>query len=132
MVVDIGGNVVNVIMADDMPVGVPEHVWKNPDDSYTMKLNAKYSQEALQEAFKHASDHIMNDDWKAEDVQKIEAEAHHITPEQTSQELPDWVLEMIISMAARICTLEFMQEMQRDKENEWALERLEDRWLYDF
>ena len=131
MVVDIGGYAVNVIMANDMPIGTKEHVWRNADDSFTMKLNAKYDQETLQKAFEHASDHILNDDWDKFNVQQIEAEAHGITQEQTEQQLPEWVMDMIIGMAARIAALEFMQEMQRDMRNTITLEQLEDRWLFD-
>ena len=47
MIMDIAGETVNVIMADDMPIGMPEHIWKNADDSYTLKLNAKYDRETL-------------------------------------------------------------------------------------
>lgn len=132
MVVDIGGYAVNVIMANDMPIGTKEHIWKNTDDSFTLKLNAKYDQDTLQKAFEHASEHILHDDWDRSDVQQIEAHAHGITPEQTEQQLPDWVLDMIISMAARIAALEVMQEVQRDARNTVTLEQLEDKWLYDF
>ena len=73
----INGEVVNVIVSEDMPVGMPEHVWENHDGSYTMKLNAVYNHETLQESFLHAVGHIAEDDFhKEQSADEIEAEAH--------------------------------------------------------
>lgn len=73
----INGEVVNVIVSEDMPVGMPEHIWLNHDGSYTMKLNATYNHETLQESFLHALGHIAEDDFfKEQTADEIEAEAH--------------------------------------------------------
>ena len=113
MVVDIAGDTVNVIMADDMPIGMHEHVWKNADDSYTVKLNAKYDQQTLQDAFEHAVKHIRNNDWEKDDVQLIEAEAHGLytpEPDHDDDRLPDWLIDHIANMA----TAMYYGELIRD------------------
>ena len=77
MISIINGETVNVVVADDMPVGMPEHIWLNHDGSYTMKLNATYNHETLQESFLHAVGHIAEDDFhKEQTADEIEAEAH--------------------------------------------------------
>lgn len=109
MVANINGNVVNVIMADDMPISETEFVKKNNDDSFTIMLNAKYDQATLQDAFKHALTHIENNDWDRgdeTDLQQIEAEAHGLCarqekplePEQKPQDplIPDWLLRLLV------------------------------------
>ena len=77
------GETINVIVTNDMPVGIPEHIWKNCDGSYTMRLNAKYDQETLQRAFRHAISHIEREDFykKGSDVSAIEYEAHGLGKE---------------------------------------------------
>ena len=77
MISIINGETVNVVVAEDMPIGMPEHVWRNHDGSYTMKLNANYNHETLQESFLHALGHIAEDDFsKEQTADEIEAEAH--------------------------------------------------------
>lgn len=97
MVQEIYGETVNVIMSNDMPLTMPEHIIKNADDSFTIFLNAKLSQEAQKEGFEHALKHIKNDDFSKEDVQQIEAEAHdfskHVNP------VPDWLITLYAQMA---------------------------------
>ena len=58
----------------DMPV--PEMVTKNPDDSYTIFINANLSRTQQEEVCLHALKHIKNDDFYKENVNGIEAEAH--------------------------------------------------------
>jgi hypothetical protein len=77
MIYQVNGETVNVVVADDMPVGMPEHVWRNPDSTYTIKLNASYNYETLLESFLHAIGHIVEGDFdKDATADEIEAEAH--------------------------------------------------------
>lgn len=66
---------INVIYMD-MPTGIPEEVHHNPDGSYTVFVNAKYSYSKWVESYVHAIWHIKDNDWQKEDVQEIEYEAH--------------------------------------------------------
>lgn len=148
MIMDIAGETVNVIMADDMPIGMPEHIWKNADDSYTLKLNAKYDQETLQTAFEHAADHIRNGDYDKSDVQQIEMEAHgltDVTPEQTEKQLPEWIVEIVYDLTLRLeaakCVAAYYKDMARiqsayyepwfTNDQQSAFNAAEDKWLYD-
>lgn len=74
----VNGETVNIVVADDMPYGLPEHIWINHDGSYTIRLNAKYNYETLQYALSHAIEHIKRGDFfkKGYDVNQIEYEAH--------------------------------------------------------
>lgn len=60
----------------DMGTKVTEQVTQNADGSYTIFLNARYSYEKLQDAFRHAYCHIERHDFQKGDVQCIEAENH--------------------------------------------------------
>jgi hypothetical protein len=60
----------------DLKSSVPEMVVSNPDGTYSIFLNARYSFERQQESFKHACKHIQNNDFEKTDVQTIETEAH--------------------------------------------------------
>ena len=64
----------------DMDVMIPEQVVKNSDGSYTVFLNARLSHDRLIEAYRHALAHIDNEDFRKEDVQVIELEAHSGAP----------------------------------------------------
>lgn len=61
----------------DMDVRIPEHLVKNSDDSYTIFLNARLSYESRLKSYYHALKHIEENDFKKDDVQKIETEAHN-------------------------------------------------------
>lgn len=63
----------------DMDAKIPEHLVKNADDSYTIFLNARLSQESQIKSYYHALQHIKNSDFEKEDVQTIEAEAHKLS-----------------------------------------------------
>ena len=108
MICEIGGDVVNVIMADDMPIGMQEHIYKNNDDSYTIKLNAKYDQETLQNAFEHAVKHLRDDDWEKDNVQRIEADAHGLT--EPMPVLPKWLIDLIEKVATKLYIQEEINE----------------------
>lgn len=60
----------------DLKSSVPEMVVSNPDGTYSIFLNARYSFERQQESFEHACKHIRNNDFEKTDVQTIETEAH--------------------------------------------------------
>lgn len=60
----------------DMDTMIPEHLVKNADNSYTIFLNARLSQENRIKSYYHALQHIQNEDFLKEDVQKIEKKAH--------------------------------------------------------
>lgn len=60
----------------DMDAKIPEQLVKNADDSYTIFLNARLSQESQIKSYYHALQHIRNSDFEKEDVQTIETEAH--------------------------------------------------------
>ena len=60
---------VNVIIRD---LPIPEMVTKNPDDSYTIFINASLSAEMQERMFEHALRHITGHDFEKHDVQIIE------------------------------------------------------------
>lgn len=62
----------------DMDTMIPEQLIKNSDDSYTIFINARLSQEAQLKAYQHALNHIKNDDFEKYDVQDIESQAHEL------------------------------------------------------
>ena len=62
----------------NMDTKIPEHLIKNDDDSYTVFLNARLSQESRIKSYYHTLQHIANDDFEKEDVQIIERKAHDI------------------------------------------------------
>ena len=69
----------------DLKSAVPEMVVSNPDGTYSIFLNARYSFERQQESFKHACKHIRNNDFEKTDVQTIETDAHKKDATQTPQ-----------------------------------------------
>ena len=90
------GEVINVVMLD-MAYGIYEEVHKNKDESFSIFLNSRYSNETLRHAFEHALDHIRRRDWDKTDVQEIEAEAHGIYVRHES----DWIMDMIERLRER-------------------------------
>lgn len=60
----------------DMDTKIPEHLVKNDDDSYTVFLNARLSQESRTRSYYHALKHIRDNDFEGGDVQGIETKAH--------------------------------------------------------
>lgn len=60
----------------NMDTMIPEHLVKNTDDSYTIFLNARLSQENRLKSYYHALQHIRNEDFSKENVQSIEKIAH--------------------------------------------------------
>ena len=62
----------------DMDTKIPEHLIKNNDDSYTVFLNARLSQESRLKSYYHALQHMAEHDFEKENVQEIEWETHDI------------------------------------------------------
>ena len=62
----------------DMDTKIPEHLIKNNDDSYTVFLNARLSQESRLKSYYHALQHIAEHAFEKENVQEIEWETHDI------------------------------------------------------
>ncbi len=62
----------------DMDTKIPEHLIKNNDDSYTVFLNARLSQESRLKSYYHALQHIAEHDFEKENVQEIEGKTHDI------------------------------------------------------
>lgn len=68
-------NVINVQLLN-MDTKTPEHLVKNADDSYTIFLNARLSQESRVKSYYHALRHIQEQDFEKQNVQDIEIQAH--------------------------------------------------------
>ncbi len=62
----------------NMDTKIPEQLIKNEDDSYTLFLNARLSQESRLKSYYHALRHIQEQDFRKEDIQQIELQAHSI------------------------------------------------------
>lgn len=60
----------------DMDTKIPEQLVKNNDNSYTIFLNAKLSQERRLKSYVHALRHIKHNDFENNNVQEIEYDAH--------------------------------------------------------
>lgn len=69
----------------DLPTTVHSFVRANPDDTYTIVINARLSNDARLEAYNHELEHIKNGDFDYDinsDVDQIELQAHAlITPD---------------------------------------------------
>lgn len=72
----------------DMDTKIPEQLVKNDDDSYTIFLNARLSQESHLKSYFHALEHIRENDFEKENVQQIEAEAHNILIPYNAERIP--------------------------------------------
>lgn len=60
----------------NMDTKIPEQLVKNDDDSYTVFLNARLSQESRIKSYVHALMHIKENDFEKINVQEIETNAH--------------------------------------------------------
>lgn len=60
----------------NMDTKIPEQLVKNDDDSYTIFLNARLSQESRIKSYMHALRHIERNDFDKLSVQNIEVNAH--------------------------------------------------------
>lgn len=66
----------NVILLEDAG-GIPGSVWHNPDDTYTIFIDARLSEIEQKKVFMHEMKHIYRNDFEKENVQKIEFETHN-------------------------------------------------------
>ncbi len=60
----------------DFPAKGNEVVTKNEDDTYTIFINAKLSQETQRKAYLHALNHIKRGDFEKNNADQIEFEVH--------------------------------------------------------
>lgn len=65
----------NVILLDDTG-GIPGSVCKNPDDSYTIFIDANLNEYQQRKVFRHEIRHIKQNDFEKGNVQEIEKETH--------------------------------------------------------
>lgn len=66
---------VNVIVMDFPNTKEKEMITENPDGSYTIFINTRFSYDTQLKAYQHAMQHIENQDFEKADVQMIEAVA---------------------------------------------------------
>lgn len=123
MVVEVNGYPVNVIMSNDMPYGMPEHIIDNQDGSYTVFLNARLNYETQQKGFQHAVDHVMRKDYDKKDVQQIEMSAHGLQPDHgkilyaggCNTDIPIEVVDLILEKAKTESRFRFLADMLTQK-----------------
>ena len=60
----------------NMDVQVAEHVVLNSDDSATVFLNARLTQERQHEAYLHAMEHLRENDFEKYSADEVELAAH--------------------------------------------------------
>ena len=153
MTIDLFGHDVNVVLLDNMPLDVREHVWKNNDDSFTLALNAKYDSETLKKSFEHAVSHIKNGDFEKEDVEQIELEAHGLKApqEKPRQEeahaqtpapapepvIPEWLLRLLVDTCVQAYMMGLSSRPVRSRyasdyygSEEEVMHSNESHWLY--
>ena len=83
------GEIINVCIMDLDP-GINESVRKG-EESYTIFINARASDEVQKASFEHARAHIKAGDWEKAYVQQIEAEAHDLTEDEPVHDEAYWV-----------------------------------------
>ena len=86
---DLKGESFNVVYMD-MELGIGEQVRDNPDGSYTVFLNSRYSYERWAESMDHAFNHVRDRDFEKHDVQQIELHAHQIPVDETALKEAMW------------------------------------------
>lgn len=93
-----------------------EMVVQNEDDSYTILINAKLSQDGQIKAYQHALAHINNEDFKKSDVQEIELQAHELKSSDVFVPVPASRFEKQIKQLQR--ERKKLQKALKDKEKE--------------
>jgi len=115
-------------------------VVQNEDDSYTILINAKLSQDEQLKAYQHALSHIKNGDFEKSDIQNIELQAHELeSPEKAVPTPPADKYEKTIKRLQR--EKKRIQRALKAKEKEidiilelygpdYFFQAAENRWLY--
>lgn len=127
----------------DMDLMIPEQVTKNADGSYTIFLNARFTQERLLQSYKHAMLHIKAGDFDRQlgKVQEIEQIAHAVLPSEQPPVSANVVDEKSAKCLAalkrkRQKAQKLLQEYERDMaflgeyDADSAFARAEYQWLY--
>ena len=105
---------VNVILIDFPKRKGNEMVVPNEDGSYTIFINAGLNYEAQLKAYKHAIEHIENDDFGKSDVQEIEYSAHGLVHEEREAIPAKQYLQQIKRLQAE--RRKIKRQMKRDEE----------------
>lgn len=71
------GNICNLVLLENAN-GIKGSVWLNSDDSYTIFIDASLNDEEQRKVFEHEMNHILNDDFQKNSVQRIEAYTHKL------------------------------------------------------
>lgn len=117
-----------------------EMVVQNEDDSYTILINAKLSQDGQLKAYQHALNHINNGDFEKFDVQNIEFQAHELKSSDNIVSVPVSKFEKRIEQLQR--ERKKLQKALMDKEKEidiiidlcgsdYFFKTAERKWLYE-
>lgn len=69
--------IINIGFLEHAPARFHGMAVHNPDDSYTILLDPNDTHEQRLKTLQHELDHINNDDFHFDDIQKIEARAHN-------------------------------------------------------
>lgn len=68
--------IINVVLVDLKVSSGYEIVTENEDGTFTILINSRQAHNKQMEAYLHALKHILNDDFRKDDVQLIESTAH--------------------------------------------------------
>lgn len=98
---------VNIVLLD-IDYKTNEVVTENEDGTFTVVINARLSEDGKLRAYKHAMQHINNQDFMKSNVQTIEYAAHNI-------DIPD--------TAERIPAQKYLQQLQKLKREKQKLRR---------
>lgn len=129
---------VNVVLID-FPSPGNEMVVPNEDGTYTILINAKISKENQLKAYRHAMNHIINNDFDKDNVQKIEYHAHNFKIPEGTELIPAKRFEQRLKILQRE-RKRLKQELEkREREIDLIMEvygsdcffgAAEDKWLY--
>lgn len=64
----------------NLPGSAYEAVTQNEDGTYSVFIDAQLSPQGQKKAYEHALEHIQGLDFEKQNVQEIEAHAHHVQP----------------------------------------------------
>lgn len=129
---------VNIFLVNFSTPG-KEMVIQNEDDSYTVLINAKLSQDGQLKAYQHALKHIDNRDFEKSDVQSIEFYTHELKTSKNLIPIPANKFEKQIKRLQK--ERKKLQKALKDKEQEinlimdlygpdYFFDAAEQQWLY--